>query len=208
MNYLSNPALIYAKSFAIIRDEADLGRFSADEQELAIRLIHSCGMIDIVDDLVISQGAMEAGRAALKAGSPVICDVNMLVHGIIRRKLTAGNPLLCSLDDPRAKDLAQSMATTRSAAGIELLRDKLPGAIIAIGNAPTALFHLLEMLDDGLKKPALIVGLPVGFVGAAESKAQLIANSYGVPFIALKGRRGGTALAAAAINAISSGLSI
>ncbi|VAW19460.1 Cobalt-precorrin-8x methylmutase [hydrothermal vent metagenome] len=206
MDYLSDPEQIYAQSFAIIKSEADLGRFSGDERDLAIRLIHSSGMIDIVDDLVISKGAIGAGRAALAAGAAVICDVNMLVYGIIRRKLPASNPLLCALDDQQAKPLAQKMATTRSAAGIELLRHELPGAIVAIGNAPTALFRLLEMLDQGLKKPALIIGFPPGFVGAAESKGQLIANLHGVPFIALEGRRGGTALAAAAVNALVSGL--
>jgi len=206
MQYLSDPKAIYARSFAIIKSEADLSRFSAEELELAIRLIHASGMLDIVDDLVISEGAIDAGRAALGAGAAVICDVNMLVHGIIGRKLKANNPLLCSLDDPRTKGLAKNLGTTRSAAGIELLRDRLPGAIVAIGNAPTALFHLLEMLDSGMAKPALILAFPVGFVGASESKAQLIANERGVPFIALTGRRGGTALAAAAVNALAAGL--
>jgi len=206
MQYLSDPAQIYEQSFAIIKREADLSRFGEDERQLAIRLVHACGMLDIVDDLVISEGAVEAGRAALEAGAPVVCDVNMLVHGIIRRQLPGRNPLLCGLDDPRAKKLAQSRATTRSAAGIELLEEKLPGAIVAVGNAPTALFRLLEMLDAGLAKPALIVAFPPGFVGAAESKAELIANSREVPFIALKGRRGGSALAAAAVNALAAGL--
>ncbi len=206
MQYLSDPEQIYEQSFSIIEREADLARFGEVERQLAVRLIHACGMIDIVDDLVISEGAVEAGRAALKAGAPVVCDVNMLVHGIIRRKLVAGNALLCGLDNPGAENLAQSRATTRSAAGIELLGKKLPGAIIAVGNAPTALFRLLEMLDAGLAKPALIVAFPPGFVGAAESKAELIANSHEVPFIALKGRRGGSALAVAAVNALAAGL--
>ncbi len=206
MDYLRNPAAIYAQSFATIRAEADLSRFDEGEAALAIRLIHACGMVDIVEDLVISSGAMAAGRAALEAAKPIIADVNMVSHGIIRRNLPADNPVLCGLDEEAARTFAKSHANTRSAGGMEALAEKIPGSIVAIGNAPTALFHLLEMLDEGLGKPAIILGFPVGFVGALESKCELVANPRGVPFIALKGRRGGSALAAAAVNAIVAGL--
>ncbi len=206
MDYLRNPAAIYAQSFSTIRAEADLSRFDEDEAALAIRLIHACGMVDIVEDLVISPDAMAAGRAALEAAKPIIADVNMVKHGIIRRNLPADNPVLCGLDEEVASTFAKSHATTRSAGGMEALAEKIPGSIVAIGNAPTALFHLLEMLDEGLGKPAIILGFPVGFVGALESKGELVANPRGVPFIALKGRRGGSALAAAAVNAIVAGL--
>ena len=206
MDYLRNPQAIYEQSFATIRAEADLSRFEEDEAALAIRLIHASGMIDIVDDLVSSPGAVVAGRAALDAGKPVIADVNMVSNGIIRRKLPADNPVLCGLDEDTASAYSKSHATTRSAGGIQAMAKKIPGAIVAIGNAPTALFHLLEMLDKGLGKPAIILGFPVGFVGALESKAELVARSRGVPFVALKGRRGGSALAAAAVNALAAGL--
>ncbi len=206
MDYLRNPKAIYEQSFATIRAEANLVRFDEGETALAIRLIHACGMVDIVDDLVISPGAVQAGRAALGAGAPVICDATMVQSGIIRRNLPAQNPVLCGLNDDAASAYAKSNATTRSAGGIQAMAEKIPGAIVAIGNAPTALFHLLEMLDKGLGKPALILAFPVGFVGAVESKAELVANARGVPFVALKGRRGGSALAAASVNAIAAGL--
>ncbi len=206
MDYLRNPQAIYEQSFATIRAEADLSRFDEDEAALAIRLIHACGMVDIADDLVISPGAMATGRSALEAGALVITDVKMVQHGIIPRNLPAGNSLLCGLDEEAAAAFAKSHATTRSAGGMEALAEKIPGAIIAIGNAPTALFHLLEMLDKGLGKPALVLGFPVGFVGAVESKAELVVNPRGVPFVALKGRRGGSAMAAAAVNALAAGL--
>jgi len=207
MQYLRDPRSIYDKSFATICDEADLGRFTSDEKELAIRLIHACGMIDIVDDLEFSPNAVEAGRSALAKGAPIICDVNMVAKGIIVRKLKKNNQVICGLDLPHALEFAKSNHHTRTAGGIDALRDKIPGAIIAIGNAPTALFHLLEMIADGLDKPALILGFPVGFVGALESKAELVANELDIPFIALKGRRGGSAFAAAAVNALAAGLS-
>jgi precorrin-8X/cobalt-precorrin-8 methylmutase len=203
--YEKNPDAIYAKSFAIIRQEADFARFSETESHLAERIIHSCGMIDAADDLVFSHCAAEAGRAALLQGAPVICDVEMVRHGIIARLLPKQNDVLCLLSDPRVQELALEESITRSAAQTLLWNDRMAGAVIAIGNAPTALFKLLELLDSGAPKPALILGFPVGFVGAAESKAELIANSRGVPFIALKGRRGGSAMAAAAVNALAIG---
>ncbi len=206
MDYLRTPDAIYAESFAIIRREASLGRFAPEDQDLVIRLIHACGMVDIADDLVISPGAVAAGKAALAKGAPIICDVRMVAEGIIRRKLAAGNEVLCGLGDAGVSDIVEKLQTTRSAAGIEALAPLMADSIVAIGNAPTALFHLLERMDEGFPKPSLILGFPVGFVGAAESKDALIANARGVPFVALKGRRGGSALAAAAVNALAAGL--
>jgi precorrin-8X/cobalt-precorrin-8 methylmutase len=200
MNYLRDPEAIYRESFATIEREADLTRFTPTERRVAVRLIHACGMPDIAAALVFSTGAVEAGRAALAAGAPVICDSNMVRHGIIAARLPANNELLCGLDHETSNG-----SDTRSAAGLEALRERIPGCVVAIGNAPTALFRLLELLDARLPPPALILGFPVGFVGAAESKAELVANSRGVPFIALKGRRGGSALAAAAVNALADG---
>ncbi len=203
--WLKNPDAIYAKSFAIIRQEADFSRFSVSESHVAERIIHSCGMIDAADDLVFSEGAAEAGRAALLAGAPVICDAEMVRHGVIARMLPRQNDVVCLLSDPRVAGIAKEQATTRSAAQVELWLEQMQGAVIAIGNAPTALFKLLELLDKGAVKPALILGFPVGFVGAAESKAELVAHSRNVPFIAIKGRRGGSAMAAAAVNALAIG---
>ncbi len=203
--WLKNPDAIYAKSFAIIRQEADFSRFSVSESHVAERIIHSCGMIDAADDLVFSEGAAEAGRAALLAGAPVICDAEMVRHGVIARMLPKQNDVVCLLSDPRVISIAKEQETTRSAAQVELWLEQMQGAVIAIGNAPTALFKLLELLDKGAVKPALILGFPVGFVGAAESKAELISNSRGIPFIAIKGRRGGSAMAAAAVNALAIG---
>lgn len=206
MDYLRKPREIYDRSFAIVRAQADLARFSDAEQELVIRLIHASGMIDIVDDLVISESALVAGRAALANGAPVICDVNMVAMGIIARMLPPGVKTHCGLDLPHAHRFARDNVHTRSAGGIDALRHKLDGAIITIGNAPTALFHLLEMVEREGIQPALVLGFPVGFVGAEESKEALIANKFGLPFIALKGRRGGSAMAAAAVNALVAGL--
>jgi precorrin-8X/cobalt-precorrin-8 methylmutase len=203
--YEKNPEAIYAKSFSIIRQGADFSRLSKAEAHVAERVIHSCGMIDAADDLVFSNGAAEAGRAAMLSGAPVICDAEMVRHGIIQRHLPGQNEVLCLLSDPRVQELALEEKTTRSAAQVLLWKDKMAGAVIAIGNAPTALFKLLELLDEGAPRPALIVGFPVGVVGAAESKAELTANPRGVPFIAIKGRRGGSAMAAAAVNALSVG---
>ncbi|WP_193139952.1 precorrin-8X methylmutase [Meridianimarinicoccus sp. MJW13] len=204
--YEKDPKAIYAQSFATVRAEARLDRFPAEMESVAVRLIHACGMIEIADRLAFSPDAVTAGRAALAAGAPVICDCEMAGAGIIRRYLPPLAEILVTLNDPRVPQMAQDLGTTRSAAAVELWRDRLEGAVVAIGNAPTALFHLLEMIDRGGPKPALILGFPVGFVGAAESKAELAANPRGVPFIALRGRRGGSALASAAVNAVAAGL--
>ena len=206
MDYLKNPQAIYQQSFATIEHEADLSRFNASEREVVIRLIHACGMVDIDDDLMFSKEAVESGRAALKSGAPIIADVEMVARGIIVRNLKGKSKLLCGLNKSEAYEFAKNNKITRSAAGIEILRNEIDGAIIAIGNAPTALFHLLEMIENGTQKPALILGFPVGFVGAVESKQALIDSKLDVPFITLRGRRGGSAFAAAATNAIIAGL--
>lgn len=205
-DYIRDPAEIYRQSFATIRREADLSCFSKELEELAVRLIHACGMVDLVADLGVSDDAVAAGRAALRHSRPVICDVEMVRNGIIRRLLPEGVEVLCAVAEEETASLASELGTTRSAAAIERLADEMDGAIVAIGNAPTALFHLLEMIDRGATRPALIVGIPVGFVGAAESKDALINDPRGVPFITVRGRRGGSALAAAAVNAIAGGL--
>ena len=204
--YLKDPAAIYAESFAIVRREARLERFGPGMEALAIRVIHACGMVEVADRLAFSDEAFEAGRAALISGAPVLCDCEMVAAGIIRRTLPAGTEVLVTLNDPTVPDLAASLETTRSAAAVELWRDRIEGAVVAVGNAPTALFHLLERLDKGWPKPAVILGFPVGFVGAAESKAELAGNPRGCDFIALRGRRGGSAIASAAVNALAAGL--
>jgi precorrin-8X/cobalt-precorrin-8 methylmutase len=204
MDYIRDAAEIYRRSFATIRAEADLSAIPADLEKLAVRVIHACGMVDVAAALAFSTGAGEAGRRALAAGAPILCDCQMVFKGITRSRLSAGNPILCTLTDPQVPDLAARLGTTRSAAAVELWRDRLDGAVVAIGNAPTALYHLLEMLDQGAPKPALIIGFPVGFVGAAESKDELAADSRGVPFVVVKGRRGGSAMTVAAVNALAS----
>ncbi|MGG7519696.1 precorrin-8X methylmutase [Allorhizobium undicola] len=204
--YIRDPAEIYRQSFETIRREADLSRFAAQMQPLVIRLIHACGMVDLAEDVQFSEGAVAAGAEALRQGAPVLCDAEMVRHGIIRRLLPAGNEVLCLLNDERTRPLAADLDNTRSAAQVDLWDAHLQGAVVAIGNAPTALFRLLERLDAGAPKPALILGFPVGFVGAAESKAELAANSRGVPFITVGGRRGGSAMASAAVNALAGGL--
>ncbi|MCG6941290.1 MAG: precorrin-8X methylmutase [Thiohalocapsa sp.] len=193
---------IYRESFAIIRAEADLSRIPPDLEPLAVRVAHACGMPDVIDDLLFSAGAGDAGRAALQRGAPILCDGRMSAEGITRARLPADNAVICTLQDPRVPDLAKHLGNTRTAAALELWREHLPGAVVVIGNAPTALFRLLEMLDDGAPRPALILGFPVGFVGAAESKAALAEDSRGVPYLTLRGRRGGSAMAAAAVNAL------
>lgn len=205
IDYARDPKAIYAQSFTTVRGEAALDRFAPDEAELAVRLIHACGMVDIAETLVASPGVVAAARAALAAGAPVICDCKMVAGGVIRRGLS-GNEVVTAIDDPRVPDLARSIGNTRSAAAMELLAGRLGGAVVAVGNAPTALFRLLELLDEGANMPAAIFGFPVGFVGAAESKAELAANPRGVPFATLPGRRGGSAMAAAAVNAAALGL--
>ncbi|SAK47247.1 precorrin-8X methylmutase [Caballeronia ptereochthonis] len=203
-DYIRDGAEIYRQSFATIRAEADLATVPADLEKLVVRLIHACGMVDIVRDLRFSDGAGEAGRRALAAGAPILCDARMVAEGITRARLPAGNRVICTLSDPSIPERARAMGNTRSAAALELWRPDLEGAIVAIGNAPTALFHLLDMLDAGAPQPALILGFPVGFIGAAESKEMLAADSRGVPYVALLGRRGGSAMAAAAVNALAS----
>jgi precorrin-8X/cobalt-precorrin-8 methylmutase len=207
MNYIRDPDAIYAASFAIIRAEAGLERFPVSIAHVAERMIHACGMTELVDDLVFSPDAAEAGRAALLSGATVYCDAEMVRHGIIKRLLPKGNELICLIGDESVAAHAKAMSNTRSAAQVDYWVGGLGGSIVAIGNAPTALFRLLENIDAGADKPALILGLPVGFVGAAESKAELAANPRGIPFITVKGRRGGSAMAAAAVNAICTGWS-
>ena len=201
--YLRDGTAIYQQSFAIIRAEADLARFSDEETDVAVRMLHACGMVEIAEHIVFADGAVAAGREALRAGAPILCDSEMVSHGITRARLPAKNAVICTLRDPAVPVLAEKLATTRSAAALELWRDRLGGAIVAIGNAPTSLFRLLEMLDAGAPHPAVILGIPVGFVGAAESKEALIANPRGVPFIAVRGRAGGSAMTAAAVNGLA-----
>jgi precorrin-8X/cobalt-precorrin-8 methylmutase len=203
--YEKIPAEIYRQSFDIIAGEANLARFSERERALVIRLIHACGMVDLADDVVISPAAVEAGTKALGAGAPILCDVEMVNRGIIRSRLGGNNPVLCKIGSDEASDYAGSLNSTRSAGGIEAMREQISGSIVAIGNAPTALFHLLELLQQGIRPPCLIIGCPVGFVGAVESKQALIAfgaKKTDLPFITVGGRRGGSAMAAAAVNAL------
>jgi len=201
MNYIRDGAAIYRQSFATIRAEADLARFSADEEQVAVRIIHACGMVEAAADIVFSPGVVMAARTALQNSAPVLCDAKMVAGGITRARLPAGNEVICTLDDARVPGLAKSLGNTRSAAAMELWRGRMDGAVIAIGNAPTSLFRLLEMLDEGVK-PAAVIGMPVGFVGAVESKEALMADGR-VPFVAVRGRKGGSAMAVAAINAIA-----
>ena len=201
--YLRDGAAIYERSFAIIREEADLARFSPEQAEIAIRMIHASGQVSIAEHIQFSPGLVTAARAALKRGAPILCDAEMVAHGVTRARLPANNAVICTLRDPGLPELAARLGTTRSAAALELWRDRLQGALVAIGNAPTALFRLLEMLADGAPKPAAILGIPVGFVGAAESKDALAANAHGVPYLIVRGRIGGSAIAAAAVNALA-----
>jgi precorrin-8X/cobalt-precorrin-8 methylmutase len=204
--YEKNPSAIYEMSFATVRQEARLERFGPGMEALAIRLIHACGMVEVADRLAFSSGAYAAGHAALQAGAPVFCDCEMVGAGIIRRYLPRNNEVIVTLNDPRVPGIAAGIGNTRSAAAVELWAERLEGAVVAIGNAPTALFHLLELLEEGAPRPALILGFPVGFVGAAESKAELADNPRGCEFVALRGRRGGSAMASAAVNALAAGL--
>lgn len=204
--YITDPDEIYRQSFATIRAEAELSRFDAATAQVVVRMIHACGMTDLASDIVASPDFASAGQAALQKGGAVICDVEMVRHGVIRRLLPADNAVICALSDPSVAERAKVLGTTRSAAQVDLWDNDLAGAVVVIGNAPTALFRLLERIDAGAPKPAAIIGAPVGFVGAAESKDALIADPRGVPFIAVKGRRGGSAIAAAALNALAAGL--
>lgn len=201
-DYIRDGAAIYERSFAIIRAEADLSRFSGAAGRVVVRMIHACGMTDLPKDVAMSPGFTEAAQAALRAGAPILCDAKMVANGVTRARLPANNEVICTLDDPSVAKLAAEMGTTRSAAAMELWRPRLAGALVAIGNAPTSLFRLLEMLDAGAPKPAAVIGIPVGFVGAAESKLAL-AQDGRVPFLVVHGRRGGSAMAAAAINAMA-----
>src|SRR5476651_2271776 len=189
LDYIRDGQAIYRASFATIRAEANLSPIPADLEKLAVRVIHACGMTDVIEDLVFSPGAGTAGRSALSQGAPILCDARMVAEGITRARLPADNRVICTLNDPSVPERARAIGNTRSAAALELWQPDLEGSVVVIGNAPTALFHLLDMLDAGAPKPALILGFPVGFIGAAESKALLAANSRGVPFVALRGRR-------------------
>ncbi len=200
--YEKDGAAIYRRSFAIIRREADLERFSPIEERIAVRVIHACGMVEAARDFVFTGGAAQAAEQALRGGAPILCDARMVVEGVTRARLPTGNDVLCTLADPATSGIAARLGTTRTAAAIDLWLPRLEGALVAIGNAPTALFRLLELIAAGAPRPAAIIGMPVGFVGAAESKEALIAS--GLPALAVRGRKGGSAMAAAAINALAS----
>jgi precorrin-8X/cobalt-precorrin-8 methylmutase len=202
-DYIRDGAAIYRQSFATVRAEADLARFTPLEERVAVRVIHACGMVEVTGDLEFSRGFAEAAQAALQAGAPILCDSEMVAHGITRARLPADNPVVCTLRAPEIPGLAARLGLTRSAAALELWRDRLGGALVAIGNAPTALFRLLELLEAGAPAPAAVIGMPVGFVGAAESKAALALQSA-VPWVIVQGRKGGSAMASAAVNALAS----
>ncbi len=202
-DYLRDGAAIYERSFAIIRAEADLSRFAPEEADIAVRMIHACGQVDAAASIEFAHGLVAAARGALARGAPILCDAEMVAHGVTRARLPANNAVVCTLRDARTPELAAELGTTRSAAALELWRGRLDGAVVAIGNAPTALFRLLDMLEEGAARPAAIIGVPVGFVGAAESKEALAANPYGVPWLIVRGRMGGSAMTAAAVNALA-----
>ncbi len=202
--YERDGAAIYRASFATIRREADLSAVPAALEPAAVRMVHACGMTDLVGDLAWSPDFAAAARTALAGGAPVLCDSSMVAAGITRSRLPAGNDVVCTLGDQRTAGLAARLGTTRAAAAVELWRDRLDGAVVAVGNAPTALFHLLEVVAAGAPRPAAVVGVPVGFVGAAESKAALAAYPLRLPFLVVHGRRGGSAIASAAVNALAS----
>ena len=203
-DYIRDGNEIYRKSFEMIRLESDLEKFPEDVSKVAVRMIHACGMTDIVKDLDYSSTVVQSGKKALIAGAPILCDSYMVAEGVTKKRLPKNNKVLCTLNDPEVPQLAKRLRNTRSAAALEFWRFHIEGAIVVIGNAPTALFRLLEMLDEGVPRPAVILGFPVGFVGAVESKVALAADSRNVPFLTLHGRRGGSAIAAAAVNALAS----
>ena len=205
-DYLKNPAEIYARSFEIIRAETDLSSIPKDAHDIAVRIIHSCGMPEIISELAINEDFTSAARKAIAAKRPILVDVEMVRHGIIARQLPDGVEIICTLNDPRAREIGISQSITRTAASTQLWKENLEGAIVVIGNAPTALFALLEMINAGSAKPACIVGMPVGFVGAAESKAELISNPRGIPYATIKGRKGGSAMASSVVNALTSNM--
>ncbi|MGW3580301.1 precorrin-8X methylmutase [Streptomyces rubiginosohelvolus] len=202
--YEKDGPAIYRQSFATIRAEADLAGLPADVSQVAVRMIHACGMVDLVTDLAFSPNAVADARAALRAGAPILCDVAMVASGVTRKRLPADNDVVCTLSDPSVPELAAKLGTTRSAAALELWRDRMEGAVVAVGNAPTALFRLLEMIEEGAPRPAAVIGVPVGFVGAMESKEALAEHPSGLEHLIIRGRRGGSAIAAAALNAIAS----
>lgn len=202
-DYIRDGAAIYARSFSIIRAEADLAGLSAEEERVAVRIIHACGMVDIVRDLVMSPKFAASASSALKNGAPILCDSMMVADGVTRARLPARNEVICTLRDPRVTQIASDIGNTRTAAAMELWRPLIAGSLVVVGNAPTALFRLLEMLDEGVAKPAAVIGMPVGFVGAAESKDALAADAR-IPYAIIKGRKGGSAMAAAAVNALAS----
>lgn len=205
-DYEKDPAAIYRQSFSIVRTEADLSHLPDGLKPIAVRLIHACGMTDLPQDMAWSDDVVGAAQAAFANGAAVLCDVEMVANGIIRARLPETSDVICTLNDPQVPSLAEKLGTTRSAAAIELWRGRLDGAIVAVGNAPTALYHLLEMVAAGGPRPALVLGFPVGFVGAAESKDALADNPFNLPYLAVRGRRGGSAMAAAAVNALAAGL--
>jgi precorrin-8X/cobalt-precorrin-8 methylmutase len=201
--YLRDGNAIYQRSFAIIRSEADLEGFSAEEADVVVRMIHACGVVEVAQQISFGNGLVAAARAALARGAPILCDAEMVAHGITRARLPESNEIICTLRDARVPALAEKLGSSRSAAALDLWADKLAGAVVAIGNAPTALFRLMELIDAGAPRPAAILGIPVGFVGAAEAKDALAANSHGLPFLIVRGRMGGSAMAAAAVNALA-----
>ncbi|MBZ4015848.1 precorrin-8X methylmutase [Streptomyces purpurogeneiscleroticus] len=205
-DYEKDGAEIYRQSFATIRAEADLAGLPADVSQVAVRMIHACGMTDLVRDLAFSPEVIGRARTALEAGAPVLCDAQMVASGVTRKRLPADNAVVCTLSEPGVPELAEKLGTTRSAAALELWRDRglLEGSVVAVGNAPTALFRLLEMVAEGAPRPAAVLGIPVGFIGAAESKDALAANTLGLDYLVVRGRRGGSAMAASAVNAIAS----
>ncbi|MCB5203453.1 precorrin-8X methylmutase [Neorhizobium sp. T786] len=201
-DYIREGDAIYQKSFAIIREEADLSDFTTDQAEIAVRMIHACGLVEAASHFRFSADFVSKARGALHAGKPIFCDAEMVSHGITRARLPADNPVICTLRDSRTIELARTIGNTRSAAALDLW-DEMDGAVVAIGNAPTALFRLLELLDAGAPRPAAIIGMPVGFVGAAESKEALMESTLGIPYAIVRGRMGGSAMTAAAVNALA-----
>lgn len=202
-DYIHDGAAIYERSFATIRAEADLSAFTPEQAGVVVRIIHACGMVGVSSSVSMTKDLVSRARSALRAGAPVLCDSEMVAHGITHARLPAGNNVICTLRDSRTPELARSIGNTRSAAALDLWGDRLEGAVVAIGNAPTALFHLLELIDAGAPRPAAIIGMPVGFVGAAESKDALLLRED-LPHVVVRGRLGGSAMAAAAINALAS----
>ncbi len=202
-DYERDGAAIYRASFATIRAETDLSGLPSDAESVAVRMVHASGQTDLVDDLVVHEDLVAGARLALATGAPILCDAHMVASGVTRARLPKDNDVVCLLRDERVPGLAAAWGTTRSAAAVSLWADRLEGAVVAIGNAPTALFHLLEMIDAGAPHPAAVVGVPVGFIGAAESKAALAAHPAQIPYLVVRGRRGGSAMAASAVNALA-----